>query len=73
MISGIIDNVSFERRLLYLYSAVANMRPKGKSLLLPMFLDVIEAEGEDLEDNLKEDFRPILFFFVCHFVQFFDF
>ena len=24
-----------------------------------VLLDVVEAEGEDLEDNLKEDFFPI--------------
>ena len=24
-----------------------------------MLLDVVEAEGEDLDDDLKEDFRPI--------------
>ena len=27
-----------------------------------MFLDVVEAKGEDLEDDLKEDFGPRLFF-----------
>ena len=42
--------------------AAANMRPKGKSSLFSVLLDVIEAEGEDLEDDLKEDFRPIAFF-----------
>ena len=34
-----------------------------------MFLDVIEAKGDDFEDDLKEDFRPGLFFrfiFLCH-------
>ena len=29
-----------------------------------MLLNVVEAEGEDLEDDLKEDFGPRLFF-VC--------
>jgi len=32
-----------------------------------MFLDVVETKGEDLDDDLKEDFRPGLFFrFVFH-------
>ncbi len=32
-----------------------------------MLLDVVEAKGEDLEDYLKEDFRPIVFLiFVLH-------
>lgn len=34
-----------------------------------MLLDVVEAEGEDLDDDLKEDFRPIVFVvfgFSCH-------
>ncbi len=32
-----------------------------------MFLDVIETKGKDLDDDLKEDFRPGLFFlFVFH-------
>ena len=32
-----------------------------------MLLDVVEAEGEDFEDDLKEDFGPRLFFrFVFH-------
>ena len=36
---------------------------------LPVFvlLDVVEAEGEDFEDDLKEDFGPRLFFrFLFH-------
>ena len=36
---------------------------------LPVFvlLDVVEAESEDLEDDLKEDFGPIFFFrFLFH-------
>ena len=37
-------------------------RGKESSLLL-VLLNVIEAEGEDLEDDLKEDFRPILLLF----------
>jgi len=33
-----------------------------------MFLDVVETKGKDLEDDLKEDFRPAVFFlFVFHF------
>ena len=36
-------------------------------LILFVLLEVVEAEGEDLEDYLKEDFRPILLFsFVLH-------
>ncbi len=32
-----------------------------------MFLDVVETKGEDLDDDLKEDFSPGLFFrFVFH-------
>ena len=31
-------------------------------LLVFVLLYVIEAEGEDLHDHLKEDFRPILLF-----------
>ena len=32
-----------------------------------MLLDVVEAEGEDLDDDLKKDFGPRLFFrFVFH-------
>ena len=31
-----------------------------------MLLEVVEAEGEDLKDYLKEDFRPVLFFVVLH-------
>ena len=26
-----------------------------------MLLEVVEAEGEDLEDDLKEDFGPVFF------------
>ena len=36
---------------------------------LPVFvlLDVVEAEGEDFEDDLKQDFGPIHFLiFVFH-------
>ena len=32
-----------------------------------MFLDVIETKGEDLDNDLKEDFGPTVFFlFVFH-------
>ena len=32
-----------------------------------MFLDVVEAKGEDLDNDLKEDFGPTVFFlFVFH-------
>ena len=35
--------------------------------LLFVLLDVVEAEGEDLDDNLKKDFGPRLFFrFLFH-------
>ena len=34
----------------------------AESLLRLVFVDVVEAEGEDLEDNLNEDFFPVLFF-----------
>ena len=40
-----------------------------KSLVLFVLLDVVEAEGEDLDDDLKKDFRPIVFLifgFSCH-------
>ena len=46
------------------------IRPNGQNILysrasfatlLLVLLDVIEAEGEDLEDDLKEDFGPVFF------------
>ena len=45
-----MDIHSFNRRVLYLFLA---------GLVL---LDVVEAKGEDLEDDLKEDFGPGLVF-----------
>ena len=39
------------------------MRQKCTMLVFAVLLDVIEAEGEDFEDNLKEDFGPILVLF----------
>jgi hypothetical protein len=29
------------------------------ALVFAMLLDVVEAEGEDLDDDLKEDFGPV--------------
>ena len=31
-----------------------------------MLLDVVEAEGEDLDDDLKDDFGPILLRIFCN-------
>ena len=36
---------SFNRRAIYLF-------------VFPVFLDVVETEGEDLDKDLKQDFRP---------------
>ena len=36
------------------------------TLVFLMLLEVVEAEGEDLKDYLKKDFRPVLLFFVLH-------
>ena len=36
------------------------------ALLLFVLLDVVESEGEDFEDDFKENFGPVLFFFSCH-------
>ena len=36
----------------------------GTVVLAFVLLDVVEAEGEDLEDNLKEDFRPVVLLVV---------
>ena len=35
----------------------------GDPIIGAMTLQMVEAEGEDLEDDLKEDFRPILLLF----------
>ena len=36
------------------------MPQKCKMLVFAMLLDVVEAKGEDFEDDLKQDFRPII-------------
>ena len=38
----------------------SKMSPKTTLLVFAMLLDVVEAEGEDFEDDLKEDARPII-------------
>ena len=41
-------------------------------MLFAVLLDVIEAEGDDFEDDFDEDFLPVLVFvFVCHNFRFF--
>jgi len=32
-----------------------------RELLVPVLLDVVEAEGKDLDKDLKQDFGPIVF------------
>ena len=34
---------------------------QGCSLPVFVLLEVVEAEGEDLEDDLKEDLHPVVF------------
>ena len=36
------------------------LRVRFNVLLSSVFLDVIETEGEDFEDDLKEDFGPVV-------------
>ena len=42
--------------------------PSNFGCLLTMFFYVVEAQRENLDDYLKEDFRPVFFFvFSFHF------
>ena len=34
-------------------------------LLLSVLLDVVEAKGEDLEDDFVQNFHPVFFFVFC--------
>ena len=38
----------------------SKMSPKTTLLVFSVLLYVVEAEGEDFEDDLKEDARPII-------------
>ena len=35
-------------------------------VLFTVFVDMVEAKGEDLNDNVHKDFFPILFVFLFH-------
>ena len=49
----------------------AIMRPKWTMLiLLFVLLDVVEAKGEDFDDDLKEDFGPIVLTVIADRTQF---